>query len=308
MVVCVQVDKEARLCARDMVMKNRSKFVFVFALLAAVSCTQTGAEKTKTAAEQAISIAEASGVGDAAWLEARALANKAAEAPEWDVRMAGIIGRSFVLGPDSDARVAEAEPLLIKGLAEDNRLHWLLAKGYENGWYGEADKALACDHYRAASEEAHLSRSYWPTALCYLNGDGVEKDATLAFDWMSKSADFGDQNGMVSLAVLYATGQGVEKDLNMAATWYETAIRTKGPNRAQAMRGLGAMHMFELEDGIKQRGYALLELAVEEGDRVAGQLLGRVEQLDETQRNAVDVQKSFLINFLALEEDSTTEG
>jgi len=223
-------------------------------------------------------------------------------------RRDGIIGRSLVLGPDNETRAAEAEAYLVEGLGADEKLHWILAKGYDNGWYGEVDKTRACGHYILAAEDAKLNGAYWPTALCFLNGTGVPQDAETAFSWMEKSAKAGDQSGMVSLAVLYATGQGTDKDLDMAATWYQTAIRTEGSNRAQALRGLGAMHLFELEDGIRQRGYALLELAKEEGDTVAERLLGRVGALDEGQRQAVNVQKEFLTNFYQLKKDQTRAG
>ena len=68
------------------------------------------------------------------------------------------------------------------------------------------------------------------------------------------------------------------------------------------------MHLFELEDGIQQRGYALLELAGDEGDAVAKRLLTRVDALDETQRKAVNVQKAFLTNFYKLDADELTDG
>lgn len=281
----------------------KSAYLAIILAFGLACCGQSGADKAATAAEQAHLIAETAELGDAAWLEARELAQKAVEQDAGQKKaMAGIIGRSFVLGPDHESRAGDAETYLIDGLELDPKLHWLLAKGYENGWYGEIDKPRACGHFLESAMEAKLNGAYWPLALCYLNGTGVEANAETAFEWMDKSANAGDQNGMVSLAVLYATGQGTEKNLNMAATWYETAIHAKGPNRAQAMRGLGAMHLFELPDGVQQRGYALLELAKREGDPVAARLLTKVSALDETQRKAVDVQKEFLTNFYKLSE------
>ena len=273
-------------------------------MLLSAACAPSAATK----AEQAAKIAETAQLGDEAWLEARKLAQEAAATDETQrVAMSGIIGRSLVLGPDNETRASDGEAYLLAGLPSDAKLNWILAKGYDNGWYGEIDKVRACEHFLAAAEDAKLNGAYWPVALCYLNGTGVEQSAETAFEWMTKSANAGDQSGMVSLAVLYATGQGTEKDLNAAATWYETAIRTEGANRAQALRGLGAMHLFELEDGIKQRGYALLELAQTGGDPVAEKLLTRVAALTEDQRQAVDVQKEFLSNFYQL-KDTPREG
>jgi len=284
-------------------------FLVAASVLVLTGCAQSGVNKAEEAALKATKIAEMAELGDDAWLEARELAQTAIEADKnQKTAMAGIIGRSLVLGPDNESRAIEAEAYLVEGLAVDDKLHWILAKGYDNGWYGEVDKTRACGHYILAAEDAKLNGAYWPTALCFLNGTGVPQSPETAFSWMEKSAKAGDQNGMVSLAVLYATAQGTEKNLDMAATWYQTAIRAKGDNRAQALRGLGAMHLFELEDGIHQRGYALLELAKEEGDGVAERLLGRVGALDEGQRQAVNVQKEFLTNFYQLNKDQTRAG
>lgn len=281
-------------------------FVLVFAIPA---CAPSAGKQAGEAATKALALAETAQLGDEIWLEARSLAQEAVAGDATQtIAMASVIGRSFVLGPDNETRAGEGEAYLLEGLALDEDLHWLLAKGYDNGWYGTVDKERACGHYISAATDAQLNGAFWPVALCYLGGTGVEKDAEMAFDWMNKSANAGDQNGMVSLAVLYATGQGTQKDLNMAATWYETAIRTKGPNRAQALRGLGAMHLFELEDGIQQRGYALLELAQTDGDPVAARLLGQIAALDADQRSAVNVQKEFLTNFYRLNDDAPKEG
>ena len=272
------------------------------------ACGPSAEDKAKAAANDAATIAQSAEAGDAVWLEARSLALAAYKADIRKTEMAGIIGRSMLLAPDSDDVSNESESFLLEGLPQDASLHWFLAKGYENGWYGEVDKEKGCEQYIAAAN-AKLNGAYWPTAVCYLEGTGVEKDEAAAFEWMSKSANAGDQNGMVSLAVLYATGQGTDKDTKSAATWYETALRTAGPNRAQALRGIGALHLFEDMDGaIPQRGYAFLELATEAGDTVAPRLLTRVGNLDETQRTAVDVQKEFLTNFYQLSEAGLPEA
>ena len=254
-------------------------------------------------AARATELAADKELGDEAWLDVRRLAIEASGDDALQADMAGLIGRSYVMGPDRAEFAAEAVPYLEQAVAVDREAHWLLGRGFELGWFGEADAERSCKHYAAAAE-AKINGAYWPVGVCYLNGNHVAEDAGKAFEWMDKSANAGDVNGMVSLAALYATGQGTEKNPNMAATWYATAIRVEGPHRAQAMRGLGAMHLFgELEGGIQQRGYAFLELAVEEGDPVAEKLLNRVSTLTEDQRAAVETHKEFLNNFFELTEE-----
>lgn len=286
---------------RKRVSLMRSLLIACTGLALLVGCSSSGS--LNKAAEQAVALAETAERGDAAWLDARRLAERAADGDVRTAEMAGIIGRSMVLGPDSSEVVAGAETYLIAGLEEDPSLHWLLGLGYENGWYGQEPNAdLGCTHYVSAAEEK-LSASYWKLGLCYLNGTGLEQNDVSAFEWMEKAANAGDQNGMVSLAVLYAKGQGTEKDPATAASWYTAAVRAAGPNYPHALRGLGAMHLLgELENGIQQRGYALLEIAHAEGDAVAGRILGQVQPLDEEQRVAVDVQREFLMNFYKIAE------
>lgn len=289
-------------------MKFRLIAITMASGLAFTACGQSAEDRSMRAADEAASIAQTAQAGDTIWLDARTLAMTAYEADIRKTEMAGIIGRSMLLAPDSDDASKESESFLLEGLPQDASLHWFLAKGYENGWYGEIDKEKGCEQYIAAAE-AKLNGAYWPSAVCYLEGTSVAKDDAVAFDWMHKSANAGDQNGMVSLAVLYATGQGTDKDTKSAATWYETALRTSGPNRAQALRGIGALHLFEDMDGaIPQRGYAFLELATEAGDTVAPRLLTRVGDLDDTQRAAVDVQKEFLTNFYQLNQTPQPEA
>lgn len=287
----------------------KSVYFALAGLVLAASCGPSASNRAALAADRALTLAETAELGDAVWLDARKLAEEAVAADETQrIVMAGVIGRSLVLGPDNQTRAGDGEAYLLEGLPADVKLNWILAKGYDNGWYGEVDKPRACGHYSAAAKDAHLNAAYWPLALCYLSGTGVARDEEAAFEWMEKSANAGDQSGMVSLAVLYATGQGTQKNLDRAATWYETAIRTAGSNRAQALRGLGAMHLFELEDGIRQRGYALLELAKTGGDPIAERLLLSVGALNPEQRQAVDVQKEFLTNFYKLKRDPTSQA
>lgn len=232
--------------------------------------------------------------GDESWREVEALGRTLLDHEVLGPAAASLVGQAIVLGPDSDARLAEAEPFLVRGLGAvpvDQQTRWLLARGYDGGWFGEAKVDEACELFLTAAEDGDV-RAYWYTGMCFLNGTGVPADEQAAFGWVTRAAEAGDQQGMISLAVMYALGQGTEVSPAEAANWYVLAIRNGGEHTAHAMRGLGAMHLKqELGDDSDQVfGYAMLELAMPD-DEVARQIIGQIGPLTESQRAEVEQEK-----------------
>lgn len=81
-----------------------------------------------------------------------------------------------------------------------------------------------------ATAQAHLG-------LLYASGEGVAKDAGLAFSWYRKAAEQGDIAGQSNLGNLYAEGQGVPKDTEQAMLWWKRAAE-RGDKNAQYNLGL----------------------------------------------------------------------
>ena len=62
-------------------------------------------------------------------------------------------------------------------------------------------------------------------ATAYLNGDGdVEQDPAKAAYWYRREAELNDSEGAFNLGLLYAKGYGVERDFTLAAEWMEKAL------------------------------------------------------------------------------------
>lgn len=203
---------------------------------------------------------------------------------------------SYLFGPDKDDLPLAKTPLVkwVDADPDDAHSAYLLGKGLSDGWFGEANQIGACVNFKNAAEKEDY-RAYWYLGMCYLNGNYVPKDETLAFDWVIKSAEEDVINGLISAGVMYAVGQGVAKDPLKAASMYQRAIDLLEPeslDQAHAMRSLGAMHLFkEIENNDPIIGLALLELGAEGNDSQAPLLLKRVESLDEEKRQAVDREK-----------------
>jgi TPR repeat protein len=219
---------------------------------------------------------------------------------------ASLVGQAILLGPDSEGRLPEAEPFLIRGLGAvpvDGQTRWLLARGYDDGWFGERDANKACDMFLAAAQDEDM-RAYWYTGMCYLNGTGVPVDEAAAFRWVKAGAQAGDQQSMISLAVMYGLGQGTDVSPAKAANWYDLAIRHGGSYTAHALRSLGVMHLtHEFGDGSNERfGYTLLVLAMQD-DELARQYIDQIGPITESQRADVEQEKLRVIDLYGLDEN-----
>jgi TPR repeat protein len=53
-------------------------------------------------------------------------------------------------------------------------------------------------------------------ALCYKNGEGIEKNLEKAFDWYQKAAENDIKEAIFNLALLYENGEGTKKNLEKA--------------------------------------------------------------------------------------------
>jgi TPR repeat protein len=63
----------------------------------------------------------------------------------------------------------------------------------------------------------------------YRNGEGVEKNDQLAFQWMKKSAEKGDSTSQDNLGVFYRDGIGTEIDAADAVSWFKKSALQGNP-------------------------------------------------------------------------------
>lgn len=66
-------------------------------------------------------------------------------------------------------------------------------------------------------------------AWMYRNGEGVEKNDQLAFQWMKKSAEKGDSVAQDNLGVFYRDGIGTEVDAAAAVSWFRKSAVQGNP-------------------------------------------------------------------------------
>jgi TPR repeat protein len=80
---------------------------------------------------------------------------------------------------------------------------------FENGYPN--DMAVASRWYRLSAEQGHAGGEYH-YALCFLLGNGVEKDEPRGLELMRQAADRKHRGAMVKLSELYARGIGVPRN------------------------------------------------------------------------------------------------
>ena len=97
-----------------------------------------------------------------------------------------------------------------------------LAICYFNGDGVEKDVEKAIYWWQKAADAGN-SAAQKNLAICYFNGDGVEKDVEKAVYWWQKAADAGNSAAQFNLAICYLKGDGVEKDVEKAVYWWQKA-------------------------------------------------------------------------------------
>jgi TPR repeat protein len=87
--------------------------------------------------------------------------------------------------------------------------------------------------------EAGDAQAQVETASGYFKGEGVQKDAAKAAEWLQKAVAQGDASAKVLLGYLYSIGEGVQKDAAKAAEWFQKA---EAQGDAEALTALGEIH------------------------------------------------------------------
>jgi TPR repeat protein len=83
---------------------------------------------------------------------------------------------------------------------------------------------------------------------CYLNGQGVPQDPTMAFRLFQESAKAGDKDGQYWLGVCYARGDGVAPDEDNAILWLKKSEAAGNPHAKAALADISAHKLSSLSD------------------------------------------------------------
>lgn len=142
------------------------------------------------------------------------------------------------------ARTYLAPALIHYRLTSEARSHAYYMRGYS--YYAQNMYVSARKDYNRALE-FHPENAEVQAALAglYFNGQGIQRDLSLALTLYSSAAELGNQQAMFHLGYAYANGIGVSKDLTIGRAWLSKAAEA---GDAVAMTHLGASYRAEATD------------------------------------------------------------
>lgn len=106
---------------------------------------------------------------------------------------------------------------------------------YYNGDGVQKNDKISFEWLQKAAAQRHPAATR-QVAVCYEKGIGTKKDPKLAVDYYKKSADLGDYNAEYKVGTAYYRGIGVVPDYEQAVIWYRRAADHGVP---EAMNDLG---------------------------------------------------------------------
>lgn len=95
----------------------------------------------------------------------------------------------------------------------------------------------AANWYKTAADLG-LAEAQNSLGVCYLKGQGVERNQTEAFKWFEKAAMQGNPSGLYNLANCYRDGNGVTKDREKAKQLYKEAADNGSSTALAALKKL----------------------------------------------------------------------
>lgn len=124
------------------------------------------------------------------------------------------------------------------------------------------------------------SPAIYNTAVCYLNGNGVEKDSVQAFQHFRKAANMGEEKALHNLASCYMRGIGTVKNDSLALYYY-TMSAEKGTAISQAILG----RMYTSGTGVEQdsiKGREWYNKAIEQEEPTALYALATIMEKEDS--------------------------
>lgn len=136
------------------------------------------------------------------------------------------------------------DPLMVKAKAGDAGAQYVLATMYFNGQGVEKNAVEAFQWLKRAAEQNH-TKAQFQLASLYQQGVGTPKDLKLAAQWYEKAALSGMTKAQFQIGILYGRGEGVER--NYAESWFWlSVVYSKNPDPK----------LREMLDGIEDRMFA----------------------------------------------------
>ena len=94
---------------------------------------------------------------------------------------------------------------------------------------------LAAHWWLKAAEQGHKESQYY-LAICYFNGEGVDRDEKSGIKWLTSSAKMNYSLAQIELAERYLYGRGVSANKALAKHWYLKAAERGSQKAKEALK------------------------------------------------------------------------
>lgn len=153
----------------------------------------------------------------------------------------------------------------------------LLGQYYKEGQFVDQDPDLAFQWLNKAAEQAEVS-AYYPTAYAFEKGIGTTVDYGKALKFYKLAAKYDDPNALLRLGKLFLKGRGMERPSEeMALAYFQQASQH---GSVDGRYHLGMMHL--LGQGVEKPdldlAFSLLKEAADEGHEKASEKVGVLSQ------------------------------
>jgi hypothetical protein len=95
-----------------------------------------------------------------------------------------------------------------------------VAQCHLNGWGVPRNPTFAFQTLSSMARR-NIIDAYYPTGCCYYDGAGVSQDKKKAFYWFELAANSGDAMAQYRVGSMLAKGEGVEEDETQAFEWFK---------------------------------------------------------------------------------------
>lgn len=150
-------------------------------------------------------------------------------------------------------------------------------------------------------DDGYIMQSQFNTANAYYNGEGVERDIDKAYQWYLKAADSGHPSAQFNIGISYYKGIYFEQDFEKAFYYMkEASLNDVAP--AQYVMGTMLLAGHGVDRNVEM-AKKLFELAAENGDTNAVNVLKQME-LDEKKQRELEEMKSKFKNVMEVADPS----
>lgn len=179
---------------------------------------------------------------------------------------------------------------------------YAVAQMYSKGEYVSKDENIAQEYYQQAlsgflkleKKEQADDNLFYKIGMMYKNALGTEQDCVKAFDYLKRSAELNNKNGLYEYAKNLLTGEILPQDTKKAVEMLEKSVELGNQNakRFLAMEYISGKRISQKVD----KGLSLLTECADNGDKFSCYSLGKIYLQGEIVQKDLNRAEKYLLS------------